>query len=540
GRRDTQVKIRGFRIEIGEIENTLLRVPGVRDGAVVVAERADQSKHLAAFYSGPGPLDTGALTDRLGASLPEYMVPSAFHWRESLPLTANSKIDKKTLRALAAQLGTTEDDHEPPATPTEQRLAAAWGQVLGVPQDRIGRRDHFFDRGGTSLSAVKLAIALDRAVSLKDVTAHPVLTDLAALVDNKPQRHTTEPLTPSSTTSKGKGTMPSPIPASLLEADLHPGKPPILHTDTPDHAPAWAAEHRHALRTLVTEHGALLTRGLHLRDADQAGAVFQELAPALMTDKEAFAPRRTYTPGVYSSSQWPPNQPMCMHHELSYTLQPPGLMLFACLTAPTTGGATAIADAPTVLEALPTELVHRFEQEGWLLTRTYNDEIGAPYAQAFGTDDRTAIEDYCRTHAIDFAWQPDGSLRTRQHRPAVTAHPVTGRRCWFNQIAFLNEWTIEPEIREYLIDVYGADQLPFNTRFGSGDAIGEDIIQLLGDTYTTHTIREPWQSGDLMLVDNLRTAHSREAYEGSREVLVAMAEPLRLADCTPNAEVSPR
>lgn len=52
-------------------------------------------------------------------------------------------------------------------------------------------------------------------------------------------------------------------------------------------------------------------------------------------------------------------------------------MLFACLTAPTTGGATAIADAPTVLEALPTELVHRFEQEGWLLTRTYNDEIGA-------------------------------------------------------------------------------------------------------------------------------------------------------------------
>ena len=52
GRRDTQVKIRGFRIEIGEIENTLLRVPGVRDGAVVVAERADQGKHLVAFYSG--------------------------------------------------------------------------------------------------------------------------------------------------------------------------------------------------------------------------------------------------------------------------------------------------------------------------------------------------------------------------------------------------------------------------------------------------------------------------------------------------------
>jgi amino acid adenylation domain-containing protein len=192
GRRDAQVKIRGFRIEIGEIENTLLRLPGVRDGAVVVAERADRSKHLVAFCSGPKSLDNATLADRLGASLPTYMVPAAFHWRESLPLTANSKIDKKALVALATELATTEDDHEPPATPTEQRLAAAWAKVLGVPQDRIGRRDHFFDRGGTSLSAVKLAIALDRAVSLKDVTAHPVLTDLAALVDNGPQRQATE------------------------------------------------------------------------------------------------------------------------------------------------------------------------------------------------------------------------------------------------------------------------------------------------------------------------------------------------------------
>ena len=68
---------------------------------------------------------------------------------------------------------------------------------------------------------------------------------------------------------------------------------------------------------------------------------------------------------------------MCMHHELSYALEFPGLMLFACLTAPTDGGATAVADSPTVLGALPAELVERFEREGWLLTRSYNDEIGA-------------------------------------------------------------------------------------------------------------------------------------------------------------------
>ncbi len=188
GRRDSQVKIRGFRIEIGEIENTLLRIPGIRDGAVIAAERAEHSKQLMAFYSGERPLDPGVLRGRLAESLPEYMVPAAFHWRENLPLTANGKVDRKALTALASGLSTAEADYQAPATPTEKRLAAAWSRVLGVPQRQIGRRDHFFDWGGTSLSAVKLAIALDRAVSLKEVTRHPVLADLAAVIDGRSER----------------------------------------------------------------------------------------------------------------------------------------------------------------------------------------------------------------------------------------------------------------------------------------------------------------------------------------------------------------
>jgi alpha-ketoglutarate-dependent taurine dioxygenase len=256
-----------------------------------------------------------------------------------------------------------------------------------------------------------------------------------------------------------------------------------------------------------------------------------------MADKEAFASRQAHPDGVYSSSKWPANQQMCMHHELSYRLEFPGLMLFACLTAPTSGGATAVADARTVLDALPAELVQRFEREGWMLTRSYNDEIGASFAEAFGTDDRDAVESYCRANAIDFEWQPDGALRTRQRRSAVVRHPVTGQRCWFNQVAFLNEWTIAPEVREYLVDVYGEDGLPFNTRFGSGDPIGEDVVQLLNEVYEANTAREPWQAGDLLMVDNIRSAHSREAYEGPREVLVAMADPVQLADCSPTVEV---
>ncbi|MFJ1602506.1 amino acid adenylation domain-containing protein [Streptomyces sp. NPDC088253] len=193
GRRDSQVKIRGFRVEIEEVENVLLNVPGVRAGAVAVAQ-SDRGGSLVAFCCGEHPLADSAMREHLRRRLPSYMVPSAFHWRADLPLTANGKVDRKALASLAGESGDTEPHHgtsdataaergEPPRTPTEERLAAAWATVLGVRQHRIGRNAHFFDEGGTSLTALQLAIRLDRAVSLKDLTRHPVLADLARLLD---------------------------------------------------------------------------------------------------------------------------------------------------------------------------------------------------------------------------------------------------------------------------------------------------------------------------------------------------------------------
>lgn len=199
GRRDHQVKISGFRIEIGEVEDALTRTPGVRDAAVVVADGPGRGRRLVGFYGADHALDAAQLRAQLAARLPAYMVPATVHHRPALPLTANGKIDRTALQMLAAELDDRGEDapvagapdtSARPVTPTETRLAAAWAVVLGVPTAQIGRHDHFFDRGGTSLTAVKLAIALDRAVTLRDLLAHPVLAELARFVDEaaKPDR----------------------------------------------------------------------------------------------------------------------------------------------------------------------------------------------------------------------------------------------------------------------------------------------------------------------------------------------------------------
>ncbi|WP_336713368.1 non-ribosomal peptide synthetase [Arthrobacter sp. USHLN218] len=183
GRRDSQVKISGFRIEIGDIENALLQVSGVRDGAVVVGEGAEQSKFLVAFYSGNRPLEVDEIRQQVASRVPAYMVPSSYRWQESLPLTGNGKIDRKALGRIAQEAVPETAARMEELSATEQRLAEAWASVLGLPQGRIGRQDSFFALGGTSLSAVKLAVRLKRAVSIKDVMQTPVLADLAQLLD---------------------------------------------------------------------------------------------------------------------------------------------------------------------------------------------------------------------------------------------------------------------------------------------------------------------------------------------------------------------
>ena len=314
-----------------------------------------------------------------------------------------------------------------------------------------------------------------------------------------------------------------------LEIDVQKGKPAIVQIAPGSNIESWAGENRDALRASVTEHGAVLVRGLGLQDASGIAATFREFAADLISDREPFAMRSKVVEGVYSTTPWQPGQPMCMHNEMSYVAQPARLMMFACLTAPTSGGATGVSDATTILKSLPSDLVKRFEKDGWILTRNYNDDIGSSYAEAFGTESKSEIDAYCKANNIEVEWLPDGGLKTTQHRQAVVSHPVTGERCWFNQIAFLNEWTLDPEIREYLVEVFGSDGLPFNTSFGNGDPVTEDMVEAINEIYEANTMQEPWQAGDLMFVDNIRMAHGKEEYEGDREVLVGMADPVQFS-----------
>ena len=136
GRLDHQVKLRGFRIELGEIEAALGALASVRE-AVVVARGEDGDKRLVAYVVSDGPADTAALRSALKATLPDYMVPSAFVFLEALPLTANGKLDRKALPPMEVTGGGQTDA---PSTPLEAKVLALWRDVLGGAGDRPQRQ----------------------------------------------------------------------------------------------------------------------------------------------------------------------------------------------------------------------------------------------------------------------------------------------------------------------------------------------------------------------------------------------------------------
>ncbi|GHH24940.1 non-ribosomal peptide synthetase [Streptomyces rubradiris] len=183
GRRDHQTKLRGFRIELSEVEGALAGVPGV-DHAVALVRRDGGRDRLAAWYTGTAEPEPEALRAALARTLPRYMLPDVVERLEAFPVTRNGKVDRAALSRRPLALGRPVA-FEPPANRAESAMVAAFAGVLGVPADTVGVTDSFFDLGGHSLAAMRLAARLP-GVTLRDVLARPTARALAELAQPAP------------------------------------------------------------------------------------------------------------------------------------------------------------------------------------------------------------------------------------------------------------------------------------------------------------------------------------------------------------------
>ncbi|MGZ9932451.1 non-ribosomal peptide synthetase [Streptomyces sp. NC-S4] len=176
GRLDHQVKVRGFRIELGEIEAALLAHEDVGACVVTVREDVPGEKTLVAYVvppSGRPAPGIGALRDWCGRTLPGYMVPGTYVFLDRMPLTTSGKTDRRALPAPDGERTGLEAEFIAPRTPAERAVARAWAETLYA--DEVGAEDDFFDLGGDSLTATRVALRLQEEFGL-DIPVRTLFT----------------------------------------------------------------------------------------------------------------------------------------------------------------------------------------------------------------------------------------------------------------------------------------------------------------------------------------------------------------------------
>jgi alpha-ketoglutarate-dependent taurine dioxygenase len=286
----------------------------------------------------------------------------------------------------------------------------------------------------------------------------------------------------------------------------------------------WVKDNKVLLEDYLIKFGGILLRNFGIYSISEFNKVVQILSPNLLDYIYRSTPRTKLGGKIYTATEYPSDKSIPFHNENSYSrLWPEKIFFFSAIVA-SEGGETPIADSRRVYQRLDPSIKRKFEQRGVLYMRNYTPGIDLSWQEVFQTDEKEIVNQYCQDNQIAFEWHSKGpELTTKQVCQASIIHPISQEHVWFNQAHLFHLSALDENDRTYLVNELGEENVPRNTFYGDGQAIEAETLEHIRDVYKQEKIKFSWQKGDIMILDNILTAHSREPYKGERKVAVAMA-----------------
>jgi hypothetical protein len=300
----------------------------------------------------------------------------------------------------------------------------------------------------------------------------------------------------------------------------------FANTDGRLNVRAWLQENAALVESRLQQFGAVLLRGFNVSSAERLEACLRTLYGEPMDYRENTSPRQTLRGQIRTSTIHPADQFIELHCEQSYSRRFPLRLLMACESPAESGGETPLADCRRVLHALPAEVRAAFRRRRWRYTRTFVPGFGPNWRETYAVVDREALERYLASADIAWSWQEQGILRTELVRDAEATHPLWGTRVWFNHVLFWHHSSLEPLMAEELLRAFGEHGTPHAVSYGDGGRIEIEAIAAIRAAYWRDAWLHRWCRGDLLILDNMLTAHGRQKFSGARKILFGMGMPI--------------
>lgn len=286
----------------------------------------------------------------------------------------------------------------------------------------------------------------------------------------------------------------------------------------------WVKEHMPLLESYLVKQGGILLRNFNLHSLSEFNRMIQIFSPDLLDYVYRSTPRTKLGGNIYTATEYPAERLIPLHNENAYAKSWPNKIFFFSVLIASKGGETPIADSRNVYKRIDPKIRNKFEEHGITYTRNYYKGIDLNWQEVFQTEERKEVEKYCEKYEIEFKWKEGNpELTTRQTCQATLIHRMSGEPVWFNQAHLFHISSLDEDLRLSLLKELGEENIPRNASYGNGDPFEEEALDHIREAYAAEKIKFKWHKGDIMILDNILMAHGREAYEGERKVVVAMA-----------------